>query len=303
MHHRGHDQRLPRAKYGTTDGPGGWTRTRTTRVALTVVAVVAALASCTSPAPGPATSGPPSSESRSGPQPAEPQVCEGVPKGRITVHHLQSEATGRRERYRTYQSPTFRPSEPAALLVLLHGAGADETQWLDVGITSAADCLAASGELGPTLIVLIDGSSVEGDRTDASPPMERLVTDEVIPTVRQAHPNLSGRADTSIGGISIGGGWALTIAAHRPDLFAAVGGHSPAAQVSDEDARALRAEGLRVWLDVGDGDGLADRVTTIESTLRGAGIDPMVLRSSGVHDRRYWSQHTEDYLRFYLRLW
>ncbi len=221
----------------------------------------------------------------------------------MTVHDLQSAATGSRERYQTYQSPTFDPAEPAGLIVLLHGAGADETQWLDVGITSAADCLAATGELGPTMIVLVDGSAVEGDRSAATPPMERLVTDEVLPAVRQDHPNLAGREGASIGGISIGGGWALTIAAHRPDLFSAVGGHSAAARVSDDEARALAAEDVRVWLDVGDDDGLADRVTDIESMLHGAGVDPMVLRPPGGHDRRYWSEHTEDYLRFYLRLW
>lgn len=273
-------------------------RRRAARGGLALVALGAALLSCsTTPQP---TASP---TRRSGTLPAAPKVCEGVPRGEVVVHHLESAVTGERERYRTYRSPGAPSSGPTDVLVLLHGASADETQWLDVGIASTADCLVSTGEVTSLLIVLVDGSSVEGDRGDAPSPMEQLVVDEVLPTVRRTYPDLAGRDGTSIGGISLGGGWALEIAAHRPDLFSAVGGHSPAARLTAEEARSLDAEGVRVWLDVGKDDGLEGGVARTEAILRDNGVDPMVLSSDGGHDRRYWSEHTEDYLRFYLRLW
>lgn len=231
-------------------------------------------------------------------------MCAGVPKGRTTVEHLRSQAARGTERYRVYETPgTGTSDSPASLLVLLHGASADETQWLDVGITSAADCLVASEGLGALVIVLVDGSSVEGDHAGEVPPMERLVTDEILPAVRRSHPRLAGRDGTSIGGISLGGGWALSIAAHRPDLFSAAGGHSPAAKLTPDPARSLGENDVRVWLDVGRDDGLVERVADLQVALGRFDVSPMVMRWDGRHDRRYWSHHTEDYLRFYAHLW
>src|SRR6478736_7005132 len=40
---------------------------------------------------------------------------------------------------------------------LLHGGSADQTQWRDVGITTAADGLIAAGDLPPLVIVMPDG--------------------------------------------------------------------------------------------------------------------------------------------------
>ena len=245
-----------------------------------------------------------SAQADDGPRPAVPKVCPGAARGAVSTVRFSSEATRGPERYRVYQPPGTAPTDAMALLVLLHGASADETQWLDVGITSAADCLIASGEMKPMVIVVVDGSRVEQSRATASPsPMERLVTDEILPAVRRTHPHLAGRAATSIGGISLGGGWALRIAAHRPDLFSAVGGHSPAAALDPAGVRSLAAADVRVWLDVGRSDGLAPRVAELAGRFRQAHVQAMVRSWPGSHDRRYWSQHTEDYLRFYAQLW
>ncbi len=253
------------------------------------------LLSCSAPGSGRAT---PATT-----RPAVPQVCGGAPKGRTTTHHIQSAATGGTERYRVYETPGTTVDTPADLVILLHGAAADETQWLDVGITSSADCLAAGEGLDPLVIVLVDGSSVESARAEGVAPMEGLVVDEILPAVRRSRPHLAGRDGTSIGGISLGGGWALRIVAHRPDLFSAVGGHSPAATLTPDEARSLGDQRVRVWLDVGRADALDAKVADLQVALGRFDVDPMVMRWQGGHDRRYWSDHTEDYLRFYAHLW
>lgn len=60
----------------------------------------------------------------------------------------------------------------------------------------------------------------------------------------------------ALGGISMGGGLALTVAAHHPEDFAAVGGHSPV-QV-DAPELALLAGRMPIYLDAGRDDGFAE---------------------------------------------
>lgn len=237
--------------------------------------------------------------------PAAPPSCPDAPKGKVLSKSLTSQATGGTERLRIYAPPGFEPaaSPSVPLLVLLHGATADETQWLDVGAASAADCLIGSGEIKPMVIVAVDGGRVEG-RGDGSPPaMERFVADELLPYLHKEYPSLGGRDVTSIGGISRGGGWALFIAADRPDLFSAAGGHSPSGRLTPKQEQSLATHDTRVWLDVGDDDSLRPSTFELAESLRSIGLGVRATTWPGGHDRLYWSDHVEDYLRFYARAW
>lgn len=241
----------------------------------------------------------------SGPQPADPRFCPEAREGTVLNRSLTSVATGGPENLRIYVPPGFETTEVGTvpLLVLLHGATADETQWIDVGVASAADCMIAAGEIEPLVIVTVDGSRVDTNTDTTPPPMERFIADEVLPYMRAGFPQLGGRDRTSIGGISRGGGWALRIAAERPDLFSSVGGHSPTIPVTPDQERSLAENNVRVWLDAGDQDGLQTKVLDFASSLRSLGYGAQVQTSAGGHDRLYWSQHAEDYLRFYSRAW
>lgn len=204
-----------------------------------------------------------------------------------------------------YVPPGYEQADPATvpLLILLHGSAADETQWIDVGVANAADCLIGSGEMQPTIIVALDGQRASAQADGSPPAMERFVADEVVPYLRNRFPNLGGRAVTSIGGISSGGGWALRIAADRPSLFSSVGGHSPTVSLNPAQVRSLAAHDVRVWLDVGQDDSLRPRVLELDRALRHHGSGAMVMSWKGGHDRHYWSHHVEDYLRFYAHGW
>lgn len=232
-------------------------------------------------------------------RPSVARRCSGVPRGQVTTHHLSSAATDRSERFHIYQPPGATPNDRMGLLVLLHGGSADDTQWLDVGMASAADCMSGRGEIDKTLIVFVDGRAVERDHAKSPAPMERLVVDEILPRVRSLYPHLAGRTRTAIGGISLGGGWALRIAADNPELFSATGGHSPSVSLTDGERGSLGKHKVRVWIDAGRSDGVQVRAREEATDLRIAAAPVSFKQWNGGHDRRYWSQHTEDYLRFY----
>ena len=240
---------------------------------------------------------------------ADPPFCPDAPQGTVLSRSVTSRATGGLEPLRIYIPPGFEhaPPDSVPLLVLLHGASADETQWIDVGIASAADCLIGSGEIDPMVIVTVDGSRADsrgdGGTAGQTPAMERFVTDELLPYLHGTYPTLGERDVTSIGGISRGGGWALRIAADRPDLFAAVGGHSAAGDLTADQMQSLADRNIRVWLDAGAQDGLRGSMLDLAASLRSIGHGSMVMTWAGGHDRLYWSNHVEDYLRFYGRAW
>lgn len=198
------------------------------------------------------------------------------------------------------------------VIYLLHGASADESQWDDVAADEAADEGRAKGTLPPVILVFpkrLDDSTQP--RSDGDLPFEHFVIAELIPWVEAHTPAQPGRADRAIGGISRGGFWALEIAFRHPDLFSAVGGHSPVAGQKDDPysplglvaARPAELHSLRVWLDVGAEDGLKTGVANLAADLTAAEIPTTFEQWPGGHNRPYWRSHTPDYLAFYTALW
>lgn len=198
------------------------------------------------------------------------------------------------------------------VIYLLHGANADEDQWDDVGIDEAADAGYSQGTLPPVILVLPQRST---DGTVTLPngdlPFEHFVTAELIPWVEAHTPAIADQAHRAIGGISLGGYWALEIAFHHPELFSAVGGHSPVTGQRTDPLSPMglatiysdKLRQLRVWLDVGDDDSLRTGTANLADELSTAGVPVTVEQWQGRHDRPYWQRHTAAYLDFYTALW
>lgn len=206
-------------------------------------------------------------------------------------HHIVAVGGGAERRIAVYLPPGARlhgSSGRYAALYLLHGAGADETQWPAIGLVEVADRLIAEGAIPPLVIVMPD---VDADG--------QAVVDGVVPWAEAHLPVVPDAAHRAIGGISRGGGTALRLAATRPYEFSRVGGHSPAVPGGDTLAHRLAAWGGPVWLDVGLKDPLERGVGRFSSALEGEGTVAEFHMYGGGHDRVYWRAHVEDYLRFY----
>ena len=171
----------------------------------------------------------------------------------------------------------------------------------------AADRLVAAGEIPPLIIVLPDALHAMGDYDGTTPPLDWFVLYELQPRVEQGYRTRNDPAHRAIGGISRGGEWALLIAARHPEVFGAVGGHSPAVGVPTNPgpqlAGMLAGKPLRVWLDVGSSDSLVSPVTDLDQSLTARGIAHDLQVGAGGHDRSYWGAHVDDYLRWYTAPW
>ncbi len=218
-------------------------------------------------------------------------------QGQLSVAYLESATLARRVAYSLYLPPCY-DADPARLhpaLYLLHGANADHTQWPDLNVASNLDRLIAQQSVAPFVVVMPDGDYRAGEDYAA------FVLRDLIPRVEQTVHVAPDRAHRAIGGLSQGGDWALTLAPAHPELFSAVGGHSPVANMALSVLPAPSA--LRIYLDVGRDDPLAAGVQAFAAALRARGFAPIVQVYAGGHNRPYWRAHTAEYLSFYAAGW
>jgi S-formylglutathione hydrolase FrmB len=208
------------------------------------------------------------------------------------------------------------------LLVFLHGK--DETVDSFVGdgwLRGDEPFFAALAKLGSRAPVVAfpedDGDSYWHDRATGG--WGTYVIDEVIPGVERHFGTDPGRV--AIGGISMGGFGAYSLALENPGAFCAVGGHSPAlwleggasAPGAFDDAEdferhdviaAVHADPgafgpIPIWNDFGTEDPFAISDVAFDETLEAAGADISAHSWPGEHERSYWDAHWGAYLRFY----
>ncbi len=229
---------------------------------------------------------------------AAPIKCDET-TGQIVGLAVPSQVYGKPVPVNVYLPPCYEGSTRAlAVIYLLHGGGSDETQWPDLGVRPQADALIASG--APPFVVVMPGGEYIW-----SLDYEAFVLKELLPAVEKNFSVKTGKAGHAIGGLSLGGYWALRIAFRHPDLFAAVGGNSPVTVRGEPDdplQLAQTAEGLdqlQIALDVGDMDSLRTDTKQLANALQARGLTISFIINPGEHTRPYWRAHTDEYLRFY----
>jgi enterochelin esterase-like enzyme len=200
-----------------------------------------------------------------------------------------------------YVPPCYAADHPSPypVIYLLHGGSADETQWPDLNVQSAADTLIGQGT--PPFVVVMPGAPYGVDYA-------RYVIHDLLPGIETRYQVQAVRAGRAIGGLSLGGYWALRIALSQPDLFAAVGGFSPVVDLgyADDPLRLAHRvsvqtlQGLRIMLDVGDADSLAYDTNQLALALRAQGLTVPLTVGHGGHNRAYWRAHTDDYFSFFM---
>lgn len=235
-----------------------------------------------------------------------------------------SQALGRTMPYGIYLPPTYDsdPNRRYPVVYMLHGAGGHYSEWVAYGLPETAEDLIWDGQIQPLIIVMPQGDHsyfVNHVGTDGERWGDYIAFDLIahIDTTYRTIPQPSSRA---IGGLSMGGFGALQLAFTHPDIFGAVGAHSPALrtveQLSDildptdapedfdpiEVAKAINPTyAPRIWVDAGAEDEWADRVLLLGQTLDERGITHEVRLLPGEHTADYWTARAGDYIRFYAR--
>ncbi len=241
--------------------------------------------------------------------------------GTVVTRSLDSAVLGQTKQYNLYLPPDWCHLSDLPLLVMLHGRNGDYTDWVNKGaLDQAADMLIRSGEIRPLIILMPDGDDsfyVNGPLGD----YETYIVEELLSAVEAEFPTTAARDSRFIGGLSMGGYGALYLGLRHPDLFSAIGAHSPALLMPEEApywlygaqqelfserdiVNLIMRDGwpphMRLFVDIGAEDKLMQGVYIFFGSLFG---QPLPYFEGhvwpGGHYWGYWSLHAPDYLRFY----
>jgi enterochelin esterase-like enzyme len=247
-----------------------------------------------------------------------PQFACAEPAGQIVRDSFQSKISGRKVFYSVYLPPCFWTSgKRYPYVLLMHGSDVDDTSWQKrLNIDKVLNEGIQKGTLAPMVVVMPFGDAIGNTnvfRENSS--YESLILKELMPTVEGSLCIQQERAGRAIGGISRGGFWAFLISFRHPELFGAVGGHSPFFD-DDHAPRAYNPLNLandtvfppglqpRIWLDAGKDDYARPNIEIFRKRLEARKIDPGYrLFPIGQHNLSYWASHISDYLEFYGASW
>ena len=184
-----------------------------------------------------------------------------------------------------------------------------------------ADALTRDGLIEPVILVGIANTGVRR-MAEYTPTRDhrlgggeggrygRLLTEELKPYIDRKFRTLIDPANTALGGSSLGGLITLALGLHYPDIFGKLAVLSPSVWWDNRSLLALVNDAkpkpaLKIWLDMGTGEGLRHlRDTDLlhrRLVLRGwkDGADLAYLRVPGaVHDEDAWAARFDQVLRF-----
>jgi enterochelin esterase-like enzyme len=225
-----------------------------------------------------------------------------------TVLDSQVAAVGYTEplEYKIYLPPCYKENPPDGgypLLTLIHGQTYTPQQWIDIGLVEKMDQLITSGEIEPFVVVMpYESSAYSGG-------LHTAIVVDLISHLQEEYLVCQGSSCNAIGGISRGGGWALTAAFKNTDFFISLGLHSVPSSAGHLDivrygAASAGVENLpRIWVDFGMADYWYASEKDLVDTFDYAEVAYDFTLNEGGHDNEYWESHLIEYLRWYAVGW
>ena len=127
-------------------------------------------------------------------------------------------------KYAVYLPPNYESSERSyPVLYLLHGAGDDQTGWVQFGeIQYILDKAIQEGKATPMIVVMPDANTkLRGyfNSPDNKWRYEDFFFEELMPHVEHTYRIKGEKRFRAVAGLSMGGGGTFQYALHRPELF------------------------------------------------------------------------------------
>ena len=171
------------------------------------------------------------------PGPAAWLPAPGVARGAIARHAYHSAVANDDRDFFVYTPPGYdaRRAQPYPVLYLLHGLGDDAERWMNGGgaANNILDNLIAQGKAVPMVVVTPLGYGTSTGPAGGRVPenitgYEKILLDEVMPTVDKAYNVSRNREQRAIAGLSMGGAESLYVGLNNLDKFAWIGAFSSA---------------------------------------------------------------------------
>lgn len=239
-------------------------------------------------------------------------------------------------KYAIYLPPGYEASQRKyPVLYLLHGAGDNQTGWVQYGeVQHIADKAIAEGIATSMIIVMPDADTgrrgyfndIRGDYN-----YEDFFFQELIPYIEQNYRCRTEKRYRAVAGLSMGGGGTLVYALHHPEMFAAACPLSAAARIMNEEQlkESYKKQNIRVtdaqvtdwckkydihgmvnnmpeeqkkavrwYIDCGDDDFLYEGNSVLHVEMRNNNIPHEFRTRDGGHSWTYWRTALPEVLKF-----
>mgnify|MGYP005864481335 CR=1 FL=1 len=250
---------------------------------------------------------------------------------------MKSEILEMDRKYAVYLPPGYDISERHyPVLYLLHGAGDDQTGWVQFGeIRHIADKAIKEGKATPMIVIMPDANTGQrGYTNDVSGDWryEDFFFEELMPFVEEKYRIKNEKRYRAVAGLSMGGGGTFYYALHRPDRFSSAcplsastgpssredvkkymerrsmpdanqekmekwyARYSVLEMVKNMPAKDLKA--VRWFIDCGDNDFLYEGNSMVHIEMRKKEIPHEYRVRDGAHNWTYWRESLPEVLKF-----
>ena len=251
----------------------------------------------------------------SGAAPAYYDLRADVPHGTVSTLYYDSKAHGGMRQLTVYLPPEYGrdPARRFPVLYLLHGAGDHDRSWVAEGRANLIlDNLLAAGGTEPMVVVMpfLPTAGRGGPARAAEPadnPFERDLLGTIMPLVEGRFTVKTGRADTALAGLSMGGGQTMRVGLGHPEKFAWIGAFSAAVFGRDrtggpqldqfmKSPTTANADYRLIWIGCGRQDGLFAANETVSRQMAAKGIKHAWHPTEGGHVWTLWREYLRDLL-------
>ncbi len=249
---------------------------------------------------------------------------------------LESKILKSERKYAIYLPPDYESSARSyPVLYLLHGAGDDQTGWVQFGeVLRITDQAIADGTATPMIIVMPDANRGQRgyfNNIDGDWRYEDFFFEEFLPYVEKTYRIKAEKRFRAVAGLSMGGGGSFMYAMHRPDLFSSAcplsayvgpltlddfkkrlsrnttkysdqqineyfAHHNAVSLVENLEAKALKS--VRWFIDCGDDDFLYEGNSLVHIAMRKKEIPHEYRVRDGGHSWTYWRESLPVVLEF-----
>ena len=244
-----------------------------------------------------------------------PEGCESFASTTVTTEWYSTIAN-ESLRYRVFLPPCYQYTNfRYPYVILMHGSSSADTHWERLGIGDAVTLGMALNRLPSMAVVMPNGGEIANLNVFyLNGSYEHVILQDVIPVVENQYCLQTTRDGRAIGGISRGGFWAFEIGLRHPELFIAIGGHSPVfdlyhAPASHNPLNIVETitwteDSPRLYIDRSQNDYWYVNIDLMPPRLEANNIPhTFIINPLGQHQDVYWAAHLTDYLDFYSADW
>lgn len=230
-------------------------------------------------------------------------VEEKIPHGSVNISYLDSQVTGRLERFLVYVPAGYEadPGRRYPVLYLQHGHGENEMVWFHQGkVNLLYDALIAEGKAVPALVVMCNGMYYQEEDAGIildTRRLSRLLLEEVIPYVDSHYRTVPDKEHRGMAGLSMGSAQTSIISFTHPELFDYIGIFSGFVQdvltgvtehVSEERLRYLAGQKKLIFRAMGDEDEHFGRFESDDALLERYQVPNIRKIYHGKHEWKVW---------------